>query len=335
MPALVRLLESPDEDVHEQAVWGLGNIAGDSVRTRNLVIAADVIPPLLRCFAPHSKDSFIRIAVWTIKNLCRGEPPPAPAVVAPLLPMLSALITSTDSEVLAESLWALSYLSDGDEQRLQAVLEAVAISRVVALLDHKSHEVVTPALHIINNIVRGDDLQTQIALSEGALAPVARLLLHPRKNLRKEACRLVSNVCAGTVPQIEAVITANIVPVLITLVSRHDEVEVTREACWALSNATTGGSADQIARLVNYGVIPPLKDVLLRTDPRVQDVAIDGLENILQHLPPPSPAALTSYRQRMVDAGVPAALEDLVASEHTSQLVLDKANALLAALSLS
>ena len=330
VPALVRLLDSPDADVREQAVWALGNIAGGSVRTRDVVIAAGVIPPLLRCLAPHSKDSCIRNTAWAISNLCRGKPLPAPAVVAPLLPMLSALITSTDSEVLTDSLWALSYLTDGDESRRQAFLEAGAISRVVALLDHASLMVVTPALRTIGYVDTGDDLQKQIALSEGALVPVARLLLHPRENIRKEACWLVSNVCSGTVPQIEAVINANIVPLLITLMS-HGEADVSREACWALSNATAGGSADQIARLVNYGIIPPLKEMLTRADPRAHDVAIEGLVNILWDLPPPSPTAPTSYRQRMVDAGVPAALEDLVASVHTPQLVLDKAKALLAA----
>ena len=34
----VELLQSPDEDVWEQAVWALGNIAGESTDFRNLVL---------------------------------------------------------------------------------------------------------------------------------------------------------------------------------------------------------------------------------------------------------------------------------------------------------
>lgn len=35
------------DDVREQAVWALGNVAGDSARCRDTVLAAGVLPPLL------------------------------------------------------------------------------------------------------------------------------------------------------------------------------------------------------------------------------------------------------------------------------------------------
>ena len=50
--------------------------------------------------------------------------------------MLSALIHSQDPDVLTDALWALSYLSDGDSDRLSAVLEANVVARVVELLVH-------------------------------------------------------------------------------------------------------------------------------------------------------------------------------------------------------
>ena len=325
VPAFVHLLDSPNEDVREQAVWALGNIAGDGIGTRDLVLGAGIVEPLLRALTPAAKDSFIRNAAWTLSNLCRGKPMPDFNVVLPLLPKLSALITSTDKETLADALWALSYLSDGDVERLQAFLEAGAIARVVELLDSPIHEVLTPALRTIGNIVTGDELQTQTVLNEGALAPVARLLQSQRKGVRKEACWLVSNVCAGTIPQIQAVIDANIIPLLIALMSRA-EPEVSREACWALSNATTGGNSEQVALLVHFGIIPPLKEMLTRPDGRVQVVAIEGLENILRHLPPASAHGATSYKQFMEEAGVPDALEDLLAQAETSQAAYSKAD---------
>ena len=38
VPIFVQLLGSPNEDVQEQAVWALGNVAGDSPSSRNYVI---------------------------------------------------------------------------------------------------------------------------------------------------------------------------------------------------------------------------------------------------------------------------------------------------------
>jgi hypothetical protein len=43
---LVELLNSPHLEVVEQAIWGLGNIAGDSHKVRDLVINVGAINPI-------------------------------------------------------------------------------------------------------------------------------------------------------------------------------------------------------------------------------------------------------------------------------------------------
>ena len=43
VPIFVQLLGSPNEDVQEQAIWALGNVAGDSPSSRNYVIDQVII----------------------------------------------------------------------------------------------------------------------------------------------------------------------------------------------------------------------------------------------------------------------------------------------------
>lgn len=54
--------------------------------------------------------------------------------VRPALPVLRQLIYLNDEEVLTDACWALSYLSDGPNDKIQAVIDAGVCPRLVELL---------------------------------------------------------------------------------------------------------------------------------------------------------------------------------------------------------
>lgn len=196
---------------------------------------------------------------------------------------MAKLVYSLDDEVLIDACWAISYLSDGANDKIQAVIEAGIPRRLVELLMHASTSVQTPALRSVGNIVTGDDVQTQVIINCGALPALLSLLSSGKDGIRKEACWTISNVTAGNSTQIQAVIDANIIPPLIHLLSNGD-LKTRKEACWAISNATSGGlqKPEQIRYLVAQGCIKPLCDLLACPDNKIIQVALDGLENILK-----------------------------------------------------
>lgn len=279
VPIFVRLLSSPNDDVREQAVWALGNVAGDSPPCRDLVLAAGAMGPLLAQLHQGSKVSMLRNATWTLSNFCRGKPQPDFEMVRPCLATLSQLIFSPDEEVLTDACWALSYLSDGPNEKIQAVIEAGVCRRLVELLLNTSPAVQTPALRTVGNIVTGDDLQTQFIINNNALPCLLALLSSPKKGIRKEACWTISNITAGNKDQIQAVIDNNIIPPLIQLLA-NAEFDIRKEAAWAISNATSGGSPAQIKFLVQQGCIRPLCDLLTVNDAKIVTIALEGLENV-------------------------------------------------------
>merc|ERR1719491_1081764 len=281
VPIFVHLLSSPNDDVREQAVWALGNIAGDSPPCRDLVLEAGAMDPLLAQLQSNSKLSMLRNATWTLSNFCRGKPQPNFDMVKPSLSTLANLIMNPDEEVLTDACWALSYLSDGPNEKIQAVIESLVCRRLVELLINPSPAVQTPALRTVGNIVTGDDLQTQFIINHNALPCLLRLLSSPKKGIRKEACWTISNITAGNKDQIQAVIEANIVPPMIQLLT-NAEFDIRKEAAWAISNATSGGNAEQIKFLVQQGCIRPLCDLLTVNDVKIVTIALEGLENILK-----------------------------------------------------
>ena len=143
VPLFCKLLLSPSDDVREQAVWALGNIAGDSPTYRDVVLQLGALQPLLSQFdaAQKPKLSMLRNSSWTLSNFCRGKPQPQFASVRIALPVLAKLINSEDEEVLANACWALAYLSDGPNEKIQAVIESGVVRRLVELLLHPQTKV--------------------------------------------------------------------------------------------------------------------------------------------------------------------------------------------------
>eukprot|EP01126_Amoeba_proteus_P066814 TRINITY_DN9741_c0_g1_i2.p1 TRINITY_DN9741_c0_g1~~TRINITY_DN9741_c0_g1_i2.p1 ORF type:complete len:312 (-),score=42.58 TRINITY_DN9741_c0_g1_i2:18-953(-) len=239
--------------------------------------------PLLGNLVDSSSLNMMRNATWTLSNLCKGKHQCYPAweQVAPALPTLARLIFSHDEEVLIDACWALSYLSDGSNERIQAIIEAGVVCRVVELLSHSSPLVQTPALRTVGNIATGDDLQTQVVINASVLPCLTMLLNSPQKGIKREACRSISNISAGNKDQIQAVIDVVAIPRLIELLG-NSPFDVKKEAAWALRNVASGGSIEQIEYIVECNLIPPLCELLVCNDAGIVLVALEGLEKLLQ-----------------------------------------------------
>ena len=151
----------------------------------------------------------------------RGKPQPPFDQTKPALPALGRLIHSNDEDVLTDACWALSYLSDGTNDKVQAVIEAGVCPRLVELLLYSSPSVLIPALRMVGNIVIGDDMQTQCIINYQALLCLLNPLTNNHnKSIKKEACWTISNITASNKEQIRAVIEANIIGPLCSFASK-------------------------------------------------------------------------------------------------------------------
>uniref|UniRef100_A0A7I2V340 Importin subunit alpha n=3 Tax=Hominidae TaxID=9604 RepID=A0A7I2V340_HUMAN len=258
VPLFLRLLHSPHQNVCEQAVWALGNIIGDGPQCRDYVISLGVVKPLLSFISPSIPITFLRNVTWVMVNLCRHKDPPPPMeTIQEILPALCVLIHHTDVNILVDTVWALSYLTDAGNEQIQMVIDSGIVPHLVPLLSHQEVKVQTAALRAVGNIVTGTDEQTQVVLNCDALSHFPALLTHPKEKINKEAVWFLSNITAGNQQQVQAVIDANLVPMIIHLL-------------------------DKVAYLIQQNVIPPFCNLLTVKDAQVVQVVLDGLSNILK-----------------------------------------------------
>eukprot|EP01046_Picozoa_sp_COSAG06_P080661 COSAG06_NODE_27914_length_584_cov_0.802062_1_plen_138_part_00 len=94
------------DDTRDQAMWALGNIAGDSSGCRDLVLQEAGLTSLVAQLMESSRVSTLRQGTWALSNFCRGKPPPAFHAVSPAIPCVVHLLsTCEDAEVLSDVCW--------------------------------------------------------------------------------------------------------------------------------------------------------------------------------------------------------------------------------------
>lgn len=285
VPSLIQLLQYHQADVRDQASWCLGNIAGDNVEFRDILLNQGILPPLLLNMNQPANMSLLGNVTWTVANLCRGKPSPSIASVSPAMQPLADLLTHDVSiDVLLDAVWGLSYLSDGDEYNIGRVMKTGVVSKLMEFMENKSSPLLTPTIRCLGNFVTGNDEQTQAVIDAGILKHLSSLLESPKKAIRKESCWLASNIAAGTQKQISLLLSQSGIMQNLIDNAIQGSWDIKKEALWALSNICTIGTDIHIQALIQSEGLRPLAEALSLTnaDTGVLLACLDAVERVME-----------------------------------------------------
>ncbi|KAJ6229539.1 importin alpha [Anaeramoeba flamelloides] len=283
VPIFNQLLHSEDPDLLEQSCWALGNVSGDCVEYRDLILEQNgIIDNLINVIQNSSSNlDIIQNANWCLSNLCRGKPRPPFSKVKKAIPVFAELIHKNNKQLITDSCWGLSYLSNGNDINIDSVIKAGVIPKMVQFLKLNSPKIQTPALRVIGNIVTGNSDQTQAVLDTDILEQLIPLINHPRNQIKRETCWVLSNITAGRQSQIQQVIDSDIIPTLSKMMKKANKL-IRQEACWVLSNGVYGSNVDQIIYFVEKGCLSEFIYFLKFDGTRILKICLEAIEKILQ-----------------------------------------------------
>ena len=186
-----------------------------------------------------------------------------------------------DEEIISDCCWALSYISDGDNQRIQDILDLNILSTLINFLGHESNKINIPCLRTLGNIVTGNDLQTQEALNLGLVDKICAYLSSNQISIKREALWTLSNITAGSDEQINLVLSHPSISMVIACLNDPD-FEIKKEALWTISNATHAKFIGLALKVIDLGAFPSLCDILTLTDSKILLVALEAINNLLR-----------------------------------------------------
>eukprot|EP00382_Lankesteria_abbotti_P001859 CAMPEP_0113844516 /NCGR_PEP_ID=MMETSP0372-20130328/277_1 /TAXON_ID=340204 /ORGANISM="Lankesteria abbotti" /LENGTH=478 /DNA_ID=CAMNT_0000813521 /DNA_START=205 /DNA_END=1638 /DNA_ORIENTATION=- /assembly_acc=CAM_ASM_000359 len=308
---LIRLLRSGDEELREQGMWGLGNIASDRPDYRDQILNHEsALYDIVNACKNAKRIENLRTGVWCISNLCRGKPRPQFKQIKGVLPFLKdCVVMSDDANILADGCWALEGLGES-VQGIRAILSCDLAPRLLCLLSHEKSAVSRSALRALGQIATGTNEQTQATIDLGFITALVLLLKSPAPPLRKDACWTISNIAAGTTQQLQQLINSGVFPCLMELFCCDEDAPVRMEAAWAIVNACTTTNPEQLESLLNCNCLHAVCETLNSDCSRILAVVLTALDN-----------ALTYGNQRASEIGVNPVCQFLSANGSQDKLV--------------
>ena len=264
------ILESAD--IIENVIWCLGNIAGDSDCSCNLVANSEFLPKLWEIFEKVKEAYGIQqITAWTLANLSRKGSLISLKNARILLQIIKIISVSACKDVQFDCIRAISWISYRKECFIELIIETGLIPYTLSLISNESEEIHSSAIRASGNLLSGNTAQTQILINLGVIERFQEKISSNCLITRKEVFWALGNIAAGSISQIAHLVDHPIMIIAFSGLFDHDYY-IRSETSWILRNISIKGSINSISILLDLGLLKYLMHGL-------QDFVIDIKRN--------------------------------------------------------
>lgn len=327
VPELIRLLDSPSDDVISQAVWCLSNIIGEGPDYRKICIKASVFSGLSKIITSTKNLKCLQISMWCMRNFF-APPLPNPEYVLRIIPIVAKLMLCKDTEILRDTLNIVSHISSAKDKDTFITICASAIPKhlecvcfFIAEGEFTDNYIISYVVKTIGNIACGDDAQTDRVITPKILSALRKILLECPSHIKCDTAFALSNMVSGTTSQIYTVLGTDILKIILEQLSSV-EFNLKREFMWVLVNITRFSSKHQLRRIISDHkiLIKSICDFLTINDQDLLPAVLHAISCILQlgqdYVDTPAGFSINPYRIEIEKVGGLDKLEDLQRNEN-------------------
>ncbi len=249
LDAVIPHLKHHSRKVAEHALWLIGNVCGDSVENRDMILLAGGAKRVLASYNKHvgnqrigELESFLSTLYWVVSNLVRGKPLPKKSLVSSLANfVMKQMITIAQGSAVfnyADILRAAACLSASEFFAAKFSKSPTFLRAVIAKgLSTRGPEMHASAVLIMGQLCSCEEKVTQAVIDAGAIPVLADLYLRvSQTSLRSAILWVFSNITAGTLAQVQGLLACEEAVKVLLEGLRDSETSIVAEAVYAASN---------------------------------------------------------------------------------------------------
>ena len=266
----VEKLSSPIQDLRDHAMFGIRNVAANSVMYRDHVLKRGAFTTILQELK-NLKPAFhyLRVGmsdvprrtqvVWALCSLCTGDPPPCLTPIESALKQFKLLLSEDNDDINKLVLDALANITKHDIGVVNRLVNLGFCPLVVKELQRGDAPERDPvirwmfrpgllesALDLISQLLSGTHVQKQQLVSCNVLEVLHRILDHPKEPVRIAACGAISKFFEGSNDDIQLAMDQGSILLLDNRLTSDTAVTVKEVALHALCCGALGGTLEQM-----------------------------------------------------------------------------------------